>query len=766
MALNIGSMYASLAARTGAWSKGLQRALGDLERFSREAKKVSADVAQFSGVLAGVGIAAVKLASGVDGPTKRAMNGLEQSTKLLAVQVADMLLPAVRELTAMFRQAAGVVAGLDPEMKKHVSNFAILAVQVAFAAKAFSLFAGVAGSAFGVLKGALGMISAIGLGPIIGIALALGTVVAVVVLLHRAWRKNWGGIQDATAEVLNWLHDGFSQFANFIQKVWGYAVKGASVFVDALLNVVDAVQNITGKKMVDTGALREGFAGLWKDLQSGSFFSEAFSFGKTVGQQIVDGLSEELSLIKKELGLDKLFSPSTAKPIGLGRGMPQGPAKSGAANDALTQAMRSTVNVQPFVDEANKAAREMSQQAVASEVLRQEMKRRLAAEKEAAASAQRMAMARVSGDTSTLSKAERRDFNAENTTIKQGAVEASSWGEAQRQLRDGLKGAYSVGAQLEVWGRRMGPMVASMGKQLLGAVGELVGSIVEGAQSGGIWGAIIAAFMEIAKKTASALQFLGVAMEFIEQIAAMIEPLVKPIFDALTNVLGVVTQIVAPVFEALKPLFENIGKLVNYLAPILYAVGDVLMAIAPVLEVIGKVVGVIFQALRPIIELIAGILKVVATVLLGIIIALNELAASFGDEAAKAESAKMKALVEAMWSRTAAQDEANMDLAGSTLKLAAAQNEAAESAQKVATSLSNVPNGYRIAHARYQADMGLGAQNLGFMAPAPAGSNTTIIFNGDITTDSDTLAALSEDARREAKRRRGQRSGNPTGEDP
>lgn len=765
MALKLGSLYVSLTARTSAFSKGMAGAMGSLERFSKEAKKVSADVAMFSGALSAVGIGAVKLASTVDGPTRTAMKGLEDSTKLLAVQVADMLLPAVRELTGMFKQAAAAVAALDPQTKKQIATFAVMAVQVAAAAKGLSMFAGIASSAFSVLKGAFTMVASVGLAPLIEIALAVGAVVAVVVLLHRAWRKNWGGIQDTTREVLEWLRSGFDQFANFMGKVWDFLVDGAARFIEGLLSVIDTVQELTGKKLVDTGGLREGFAGLWKDLKSGAFFSQAFEFGKSIGQQVADGLSEELAAIKKELGLDKLFGGgSAAKPIPLGRGGPAGPAKSGAVNDAFTQAARGTVNVRAFLDEVDAAARATNLENVASEALRQEMRRRAAAEREAAASADRLALARATGNTNGLTKAERKEFDGQNAAVRNEAVGAGDWGQAVQRLKDGLKGAYTVGDELSVWGARMGPMVARAGQQLLGAVGDLVSSIVEGAQSGGVWGAIIAAFMELAKKTASALKFLDVAMEFVEQIAAMVEPLVAPIFDALTNVLGIVVQIVAPVFKALVPLFTAVGDFVKQLAPIIYALGDILTALSPIIEVIGKVVGLILQALRPVIDLIAGIMKVIATVLLGIIIGLNELAAAFGDEAAKAESARLKGVVEKMWAPSANElAVAEGDAAAAALRNAAAQNDAADSAQEVAESLSNLPSGYKLAHARYQADLGItGSNGLVTAGAGAGGGGSTTVINGDInvSSDAETVDSLAEDARREAARERGQRTGS------
>jgi hypothetical protein len=758
MSLQVGSLYASLTASTSGWNKAMEGALKTAEKFAKDMKRLSGEIASAGAAITAVGAAAVAMAQAVDGPTKQAMDGLHKSTQLLAVQVADMLLPAIRSLAEMMKTAAGVVAGLSPHTKEMISTFAVIAVQVAVAAKAFSVFSSLAGSVIGLSRALLAVAA-----PLAGIALAVGAVVAVVILLHRAWRKNWGGIQEATQSVLEWLRSGFGQLANFMGGLWNFMVDGAAKFIDGLLKVGEAIERITGKKLGVAG-MREGFAGLWKDLKSGSFFSGAFEFGKSLGAQIGTAASEELSLIMSELGFDKLLSQG--KTIGLGRGMgPKSPITSGAAAGPGLEAMRAAKAM-----EALRRAVDLDVASVerheASLIDAERGVKKWLSSLDAGPAASGVAIGRLGMNTSTAlgmggggaigeqrRQEDERNMSAEEKKKKawSDATNADSWGEAQKILNKGLSGATNFGTTLELWGRRMGPQLAAAGKQILGAVGELVGSIVEGAKSGGVWGAIIAMFLEIVKKTASALEFLGIAMEFVEQIAAMVEPLVAPIFEALTNVLGVVTQIVAPVFEALGPLFKAIFALIESLYPVLYSIGDVLAALSPIIELIGNVVGIIFKSLEPVFAIISGVLKVVATVILGIIIFLNEIAAALGDTAARDEAERLKKKVDKMWTMDA---DASARAAGATLDNAAAQEKAAEAASKVAASLSNVPSGYKIALARMNADMGITGTAYG-----GGGGGTTVNIYGDITTDSSTVEALAEDAKKEAARERGQQRG-------
>lgn len=735
MALKIGSLYVSLTANSTGLVKGFAEAAKAAEKIARDVKRVANEVAAATAVMAGLGIVAVKMAATVDGPTKAALEGAERSVKVLAVQVADLLLPAVKEISDAFRTAAAWVAGLDPETRRSISSFAVLAVQLALGAKALSLVATMGGAVISVFRGIAAVIVTIGAGPLLEIVAVVAVVIAAVLLLHRAWRKNWGGIQEATASVVGWLKDAFGQFADFMGKVWDFLVDGAAKFVGALLDVGEKVEKLTGQNLGVAG-MREGFAGMFKDLKSGSFFADAFKFGKTIAAEIAEGIADEAGRIKREvseaLGLDKI---KKGTPIGLGRGMPSMHSDASSHDSAASH---------------GSAERDRS----------------------------------GGGGTVGLSRDD----------MISGAVNASDWGEAQKVLKSGLDGAADFGTTLTVWGKRMSGVFAQAGQQIFGAVGTLVSAIAEGANKGGVIGAFMAGILEVVKSASSAMQFLGTAMEFVKQLGTMIEPLVKPVFDVLTDVLGAVIKILGPIFAALKPLFAIITDVINYLFPIISAIGSLFEALSPILEVVFKVIGMILQILEPIFKLVGGVIKVVATVLLGIIIGLNELAAAFGDKKAAAESKRLRKLVDDMW-KEGADDRFRADshAAGAAMRLAGSANTAADAAQNVADALTNVPSGYKIALARMNAmgegDSVYGTQT-GLWTPQPQAQASSSGFGnwdqGAVDPSSADLAAAEARAyaaysdaiasgvgyaaameagerARKVKRARGQNTGNSTG---
>lgn len=755
MALRIGSLYVSLTANSTGLVKGFADAAKAAEKVAKDVKKASSEVAQVAGTFAALGGAAVKLASSVDGPTKKAMDGLEKSTKLLAVQVADMLLPAVREVGAMFQRAASAVAGLDPETKKSISNFAVLAVQLALAGKAMSLVASVSSQVLGAMRAVAAVIAGIGVGPLLAIVATLAVVAAGIAALHYAFRTNLGGIADAWKSLLDWLGSTWNGvFEGVLSGLNSWAIQVTLIF-RGVIGLMEKVARARGDTQAAAGY---GVAGRVIETSLATFggvgmLKAAAVQGLELGKAVGDAFVDEWKRILSGMDLGGMFKGG--KTISLGRGMGAAAAKGPAISGAVSRDFGGINAGGAWLHEMDKLAKDTAKGAAAVDKARLlEMKSRLAIASDLEKQ-KRIAGAIQSGTTATLSKPDRGVADQQMAATMSDAVNASSWGAAMATLEAGLQGSLTFGRELQVWGARMSGLLGSSGKQILGAVGDLVDSVVQGAQAGGVWGAIIAAFMEIAKKTASAMKFLDTAMAFVGKLAEMVEPLVAPIFDALTDVLAAVLNAIGPLFAALQPLFDAFSAIIKDLMPIFDGLGYVIQALSPILELIGRLVQALEPLIKVIFEIIGGVLKVVATVVLGIIIAANEIAAAFGDEAARAESDRLKGIVDKMWNPNdgAAQAEARANTR------ATIENTAATEANTAVTneSLTNVPSGYKLALARFNADMGI-TGSAAFVG-AGAGGGTTI--NGDVyvTTDGETVEQIAEDARREAARELGQQRG-------
>lgn len=779
MALRLGSLYVTLSAQTDGLTKGLADAMKSVEKFSKEAKRAANDVAQVAGTLSLLGGAAVKLASTVDGPTKRAVDNLENSTKLLAVQVADMLIPAVNRLAEIFRAAATAVASLDPGTKRAIASFATFTVGLLAFSKAAATVSSTVATLAGALKSIFGAIASIGIGPLLGIAAAIAGVIALVALLHRAWRRNWGGIQEATGSALNWLREAFSAFGSFVGKFWGFLVSGAEHFVMSILDAIDAVQKLTGKQLVDTGGMREGFAGMFKDLRSGAFFSEAFKFGKTVGEEIVSGIKEEWQQIAKELGLSSLFAGfKTGKPIGLGRGGPSGPVVSGSvAASAAMRAGKVTIDTTEIELALERSAREIERAS------NDELRARFLAEQNAQKAA-KLAAAQATGNLGGLTKEE-----IERVTRDTGGA-WKDLGEAQKTTANAFK--------------RMGDQILNS----LGSAGAAVQNVISAATTAGPVGAIIAGGLELLARVESFGRFLQTLEGALGRIGEFLNALIAPILDAAGAMVSVVIEGIGPLITSLAPLFEAIALPLKQLTPTLALLGLLFAGIAPILESVAGVLGAVFKALEPLFRVLFTVVRIVLVVIMGFLraiiaiwnVVIEAIAAvvqvvltavtlgigwrwakevADGIRAAKADDSGMVSAMDAL--ATAGFDSANATDANAEAnkKSADATNSAAEAAQKAAEALSNIPSGYKIALARFNAAAAEGSSIVagGAGAAGRTGSgrysdradssnqsDNAPINVGTVVVQSsgdagDTWEAMRDEARKEAARRRG----NPYG---
>ena len=702
---NLGTLYVRLNADSKALLKGFASASAAVEKFAKETKKLANDIAQVGGALLLMGGAAMKLAASVDRGAARSMDNLERSTKLLAVQVADVLRPAVDALASSFRTAADYFAGLDPETKKQIASWAVLVAQLAVAAKALGMVSGLVSGLAGAFSAASGAIAAIGIGGLLNIIIAIGALAVAVVVLHRAWRKNWGNIQQVAKDVAETIIDIFKWLGSGVKTVWDFIVDTVIDDVEMVVRALDKLQKFAGVKLFNAGGMTEGLEGLRKDAKSGDFLVEGLKYAKQIAVDAADVFTEEIKIIgdeiKDALNLSLPTKGEARQPSGTGGGLPAGgiPLSVDSSNSGTWQWFN---KMQQHVEDASVATDSMA--------VMLNMTAGRAAELEAA--------------------------------MKKSAAEAAKFRAAVATMRNTLVSA-------------------------TGSVGQVFQNIAQAAGSGGPWAAVFAAIMEVVQRMASFQKLLRILEYGLTRLGQFLEPLLSGLFDALGQITALATEQLGPLFAALKPLFDGITQLVKGIIPTIAQLGPIFSALAPVLETIAKVVGGLLKGLQPLLDIGTFSLKVFATALLGFLIMLNEIAAAFGDQNARAEADRLKGMVDAMWSPDADQRaQADAAAAAAAWDVASANEAAAKSANELAESLTNVPSGYKgIANARFNAtapgQRGSYDDVTQSGMAAAAGGGTTI--NGDVYVQSDASSVdeLADDIKKERARERSRRSGNP-----
>lgn len=703
MALRLGSLYVSLSADSGGLTKGLAAGLKSVEKFTRETKKLANDVAQTSMILLGMGAAAMKLAASVDGSAARSMKGLEDSTKLLAVQVADVLKPAVDALSSSFKQAADWFAGLSDETKANISQWAVWVAGIAVAAKALATVAGLVNGVVGALQGLVGVVGSIGFGPLIA---GLAAVLALVIIVHRAWRKNWGDIQGITEDVFNNLGDAVKWLSELFGKMWDFIIDGAAQAVEQLLRVVDTIQGISGVKLVDTAGLREGFKGMFKDLKSGDFFKEGLKFAKSVASEAADAAIEELGIIRKEI--------TSALGLGGNKGKARAPVAEGQVSVSEVGGYSTS-----------------------------ETERRLQAQQ----------------------------FLADNAPIS-APMPTQQIVESATQFARGAD--YFVQQTLSA----------------MGSAGAAVQNIMAGFAEGGPIGGIVSIALELVTRMKTFQDLLGMLEHAFGRIGEFLDMAIGSIFTAIGDLLAVLIESLRPLFESLGPLFDAIAAPLKGIAPVLALLGFLFEGIAPILTSLGNVLGALMKALEPVLKILFEIVKVVMIVILafmqaiiaiwntiidviagivqGILTAIT-LGAGWkwakdvadGIRAAKADTQGLTDAQNGLTNATYDSMNATAQKTAADAKATDAVTDMGAAAKEVTESLSNVPSGYKIALARFNADMGLSFQANHDNKGAGGGGGGNIVVNGDVNVTSSDPEEIQREMRRAAQRRAAAHRGNP-----
>jgi phage-related protein len=680
VALKIGSLYVSLAADSSGLVKGLAESLKAVDKFAKEVKKAANDIAQVGMSMAAVGGAALKLASSVDGNAKRALDELGNSTRALAVPIADMLVPAVHALSEKIRLAAAWVRSLSPETRTLIAHFA----EFATIAGAVGMVVGRVATIVSTLSGAFGAIASavagIGLAPLLGFLALVGAIAVAVPLLYQAWTENWGGIQETTAGALNNIREwwdgtvnqlkfGLAEWVNFAVRAFAALSKGV-IDAKVMLGQLDERTGETIKKAIDTGVGMFRFSA--NDL--GNSAKIAFEAAKGKASEFGDWFSSKWKAIFQSLGMNFGASLKPAAEIAENTAKKIGKIMSGALGNGagIINASNANANIK----------------APTGSALQRDPNGTLG-----------NYGATLRMDTSTSSAAEiSRAFEK----VRKEAEDAAAKAAAQ------LKGAGAVFASIIV--------------SRLGEVGSIVQSAQQGLEKGGIWGAILAVIAELLTRMKGFTDMVAVLNVAVGKVVDRLAPLFEKIFAAVGKIVAVVIDALLPVFDALQPVFDIFADILSNLAPIFTLLGPLFKGLGTVIKAVAAVIGAVMKALKPIWDVLFAVVKVVIMVILGIVKGIFEawnwvigaiasVIAFFGDTAGadafrqnnRADTTGvdegLKALEDSSYATATAQAEATSE----TYRNAAANGEAADAANRATEAFTNVPTGYKIALARFNA---------------------------------------------------------------
>jgi len=272
------------------------------------------------------------------------------------------------------------------------------------------------------------------------------------------------------------------------------------------------------------------------------------------------------------------------------------------------------------------------------------------------------------------------------------------------------------------------------------AASDLAGVIaagVEGFAAAGPMGAVAGALSALLMSSESFGNLSAALGVMFQGIVTALDPIVKGI--GMLLIAGM--QNFGTVLKSMSPLFGIIGRIIGMMAPALMALGGALQALGfvfstvaailePIMPIVEFAFRVFYEVMRAISLVILSVMWAIGMVwnaiLDAILAVLNVIQKVFGGMKKAMES------IEAMKMDTDGAADAMNDLMHSSYDSAYATAEAAaqtammgEAAQAATESLLNVPSGYKVALARYEATAA--QTTMGAASGMGSGSGTTII---------------------------------------
>ena len=308
----------------------------------------------------------------------------------------------------------------------------------------------------------------------------------------------------------------------------------------------------------------------------------------------------------------------------------------------------------------------------------------------------------------------------------------------------------------------------------LGDIGVVIQSAMQGFQSGGVYGAIIAVIVELVARMESFTKLVDAANSSLYEVIGILSEALAPLFriiqgntlsmfrvvgsvlEGLGSVLGAVfgpleklipaislgVNVFEPLADAFGALLEGIG---NFLLPVITFVADSIIIVA------SRIKQGFFEALIWVQTIIRDILDFFGldSSAVRADIDTNRAIANAAKEASEKAQAEIASMFDGTWSPFATTME---DATLPVEVLGEAAGDAARTLNEFSASLTNVPQGFRYAAAAFNAqDAAGGPGAFGITPLAPV----TVIVQGSVIAESDLLAMIEAAQNRDGFRKKG-----------
>lgn len=284
----------------------------------------------------------------------------------------------------------------------------------------------------------------------------------------------------------------------------------------------------------------------------------------------------------------------------------------------------------------------------------------------------------------------------------------------------------------------------------LGKLGEVINAAIQGFQQGGIWGAIAAVLVEFITSVKGWTAIMNIGNGQFQMALQDMSKGIGDLLDGLKPLMGAIEQIANAIHGVLSPILSLIGSILKGIAPLFATLGE---SLKPLGTIVGIIAGVLQNTLAPAFQLMGPVLWAVDEVLMAVQLAFQFLklgldvfldwikkavsagtdhsgqaavdadnAAIYGpggtiDQMKQSAQAELDGLshgtltggTDQIDDTTKAGDMGAPDFntisfpTGATIDFGTATDKATTALQKMTASLTNVPDGFKTALRRFEA---------------------------------------------------------------
>ncbi len=192
------------------------------------------------------------------GDFARTSDGLANSQRIVSAQFKDIvttmgqeLLPIGLQVVTFVKDLLSSFMNLSPEMRRTI----VIVLGIVAAIGPLLLIISTLIGAFTTILPVIAAVGGVISGPLL---LAIGAIIAIAVLLYKAWTNNWGGIQEKTQAVIDFIRKTVSVFLDKLKAFWEEHGEKIMFIANALWSFIQNIVATVSKIIQDIigGALK------------------------------------------------------------------------------------------------------------------------------------------------------------------------------------------------------------------------------------------------------------------------------------------------------------------------------------------------------------------------------------------------------------------------------------------------------------------------------------------------------------------------------